>query len=1006
MSAAVAGTAGATGVLRVANCSGFFGDRAGAAREVVEGGPVDVLTGDWLAELTMYILHKTRQRSGGFARTFLRELEAVLPTCVERGITVVSNAGGLDPEALAVAVRELGSRQGVEVRVASVSGDDVTPRLGELRAGGEAFVNLDTGEALPEDAAVVTANAYLRARPISDALAAGAQVVVTGRVTDAALVVGPAMHAFGWADSDLDAIAGAVVAGHVIECGAQCCGGNYAFFDQVPGRERIGFPLAEVHADGSSVITKHPGTGGMVTVGTVTAQLLYEIGGPRYLSPDAVARFDTIALAQEGPDRVRISGVRGEPPPDTLKVTANLDGGWRNSMTLALTGDQVGEKARFAADAVWAGVPGGRDAFSETEEQLTGDLDGGGMAYLRLAVRGDDEHAVGRAFSDAVIETSLSSYPGTFFTSPPSRAQGVARYWPTTVAASAVTPLVVCEGTKVPVTPQARQTAPVTERVASPPAGHAAATGRRDGGGGRAARRPGRGSLGRQGGRREHRPVGRRGRRRRMAAGGAHRRTAPVPAARSGAVRHQPARVGEPPRGQFRGARDPGLGRGVEPPPGHPGQGSGRDAAGAAGARPGRARRRWRPGGASRRALSGPTAVPALRGNMGVVETVARPVALAAGILLVALTVWSVFSALVVPRVTSSAAMRGLARFLGWAAKRLAPRLRTYEGRDRAMSYVGPAAMVSLFVVWLCLLVLGIALIEWWAAGVDFARALGISGSSVFTLGIVSSDRAGPRAVEVVAAGVGLLVVALEIAYLPALYSQFSARETEVTLLEARSGNPAWGPEILARHHWLDTMDELPPLYADWERWAAAVSESHANYPALIWFRSPVPTRSWLVALVAMMDSAALFHAVSPDQAPRQARLCLRMGITCLRSMARALRIPYDEDPLPTADIRLTRAEFDDGYGRLAALAFPVERDVGEAWRHFQGWRVNYEAIADALADLVVPPPAPWFPDRPELGAARHPLVMNRTPDQPGGAQWFGSSKTLRTPSDRESNNS
>jgi hypothetical protein len=440
-------------VLRIANCSGFFGDRLSAAREMVEGGPIDVLTGDWLAELTMYILHKTRQRSGGYARTFLRELEDVLPACVERGITVVANAGGLDPEGLADAVRELAGRQGVEVKVASVSGDDITARVGELRAVGERFVNLDTGEPLPEGAPLVTANAYLPARPIADALAAGAQVVVTGRVTDAALVVGPALHAFGWADGDLDAIAGAVAAGHVIECGAQCCGGNYAFFEEVPNRERIGFPIAEVHRDGSSVITKHPGTGGAVTVGTVTAQLLYEIGSPRYLSPDAVARFDTIELAQEATDRVRIEGVRGEAPPRTLKVTANLDAGWRNSMTLALTGAEVAEKARFAADAVWAGIPGGRGAFAETAEDLSGDLHGGGMAYLRLAVRGDDEQAVGRAFSGAVVETSLSSYPGTFFTSAPSGAQGVARYWPTTVAASAVTPRIECEAEEVHPTP-------------------------------------------------------------------------------------------------------------------------------------------------------------------------------------------------------------------------------------------------------------------------------------------------------------------------------------------------------------------------------------------------------------------------------------------------------------------------------------------------------------------------------------------------------------------------
>ena len=475
--------AGRPDVLRIGNCSGFFGDRTHAAREMVEGGPLDVLTGDWLAELTMYILHKTRERTGGYARTFLRELEEVLPTCIERDITVVSNAGGLHPEALAAAVGELARRQGLDVHVASVSGDDITPDLVALQAQGEKFVNLDTGEVLPAGAPVVTANAYLRARPIADALAAGAQVVVTGRVTDAALVVGPALHAFGWSDGDLDAIAGAVVAGHVIECGAQCCGGNYAFFEEVPDRAHIGFPLAELHADGSSVITKHPGTGGMVTVGTVTAQLLYEIGGPRYLSPDAVPRFDTIDLAQEGPDRVRIAPVRGEAPPATLKVTANLDAGWRNAMTLALTGAQPAEKARFAAETVWDGVPGGRDGVAETAEDLSGDLTGGGMAYLRLAVRGDDEQAVGRAFSGAVIETSLSSYPGTFFTSAPSGAQGVARYWPTTVSAAAVTPRVECDGQLVRATPlpaldQAAAVGPVAVEDVAPPGGSGLPTGK------------------------------------------------------------------------------------------------------------------------------------------------------------------------------------------------------------------------------------------------------------------------------------------------------------------------------------------------------------------------------------------------------------------------------------------------------------------------------------------------------------------------------------------------
>jgi hypothetical protein len=388
------------------------------------------------------------------------------------------------------------------------------------------------------------------------------------------------------------------------------------------------------------------------------------------------------------------------------------------------------------------------------------------------------------------------------------------------------------------------------------------------------------------------------------------------------------------------------------------------------------------------------------------VDTALRIVAFVVGIVLVLSTVWSVFTALVVPRVTSSRVQRGLARMLGGGAHWVAPKLPSYEVRDRVLSFVGPAAMVLLFVIWLCLLVLGFGFIIWWQSGIDFFGALGIAGSSVFTLGIASAHHAGPETLEILSAGIGLLVIALEIAYLPALYSAFASRETLVTLLAGRSGTPAWGPEILARSHFLETMDELPPLYSEWERWAATVSESHANYPALMWFRSPVSTRSWLLGLTAMMDSAALYHSVSPELAPREARLCLAMGTNCLRSMAGALHIPFDADPLPTADIRLSRAEFDDGFRRLEDRSFPLERDADEAWRHFKGWRVNYEPIVDALTVLVVPPPAPWFIARPELGNAERPLVLNRTPDEPEGSQFFGSKRIFKTPSERESKSS
>ena len=346
-----------------------------------------------------------------------------------------------------------------------------------------------------------------------------------------------------------------------------------------------------------------------------------------------------------------------------------------------------------------------------------------------------------------------------------------------------------------------------------------------------------------------------------------------------------------------------------------------------------------------------------------------RILALIVGIAIVAKTSWSVFTALVVPRVTSSRAMRGVARFLSMLMRHISPRLPNYEARDRVLSLVGPAAMVLLFVVWLGFFVLGFGLIIWWAGSVELRlvhghlRLVHLHAGHRHRLGTGGQDARDHRG-----SATGLLVVALEIAYLPALYNAFATRETEVTLLATRSGTPAWGPEILARHHLLETMGELPALYADWERWAAAVSESHANYPALMWFRSPVSSRSWLLALVAMMDSAAMYHACSPQLAPRQSRLCLSMGTNCLQSMARALDVPYEADPKPGDGIRLTRAEFDEGYARLEGAGFPLERDNEESWRHFAGWRINYEPIVDRLTrhggaatgPLVHPPARIW----------------------------------------------
>ncbi len=449
--------------VRIANCSGFFGDRLAAAREQVEGGPIDVLTGDWLAELTMLILARQRLKHGpgaGYARTFLAQMEEVLGTCLERGIKVVSNAGGLDPAGCATALREVAERLGLAPRIAVVEGDDVLGRL-----EGQSLVNLDTGEPFASvGMPALTANAYLGGFGIAAALSAGADVVVTGRVTDAALVVGPAAWWHGWTPDDLDPLAGAVVAGHVIECGAQATGGNYAFFTEVPGLAHVGFPIAEVAADGSAVITKHPGTGGCVSVGTVTAQLLYEIGGPAYANPDVTARFDTITLAQEGPDRVAVSGVRGERPPETLKVALNYLGGFRNSMTLVLTGLDLDEKARILEEQLWAAVPGGWAAFETVDVRLLrhGPVEAtadpaveqhGLQAELRVTVMDRDPKKVGKAFTAPAVELALASVPGLYPTAPPGEPTPYGVYWPTTVPRSLVEERVTLDGTPVPLTP-------------------------------------------------------------------------------------------------------------------------------------------------------------------------------------------------------------------------------------------------------------------------------------------------------------------------------------------------------------------------------------------------------------------------------------------------------------------------------------------------------------------------------------------------------------------------
>ncbi len=405
--------------LRVANCSGFYGDRLSAAAEMVEGGPIDVLTGDWLAELTMLILARTRAKhpGAGYARSFLTQLEGVLGPCLERGIKIVSNAGGLDPDRLAEEVAALAARLGLSARVAYVNGDDLLARLGDEPA--VPLTHFETGGPVARDG-VVSANAYLGCFGIVEALNQGADVVVTGRVTDAAVVCGPAAWHHGWARDDFDALAGAVVAGHVIECGAQATGGNYSFFTEVADMSHVGFPWAEIAADGSCVVGKHDGTGGEVSIGTVTSQLLYEISGPRYYGPDVTARFDTIRLAQVAPDRVAISGVRGEAPPSTLKVAMNKLGGYRQDITVGLTGLDIEEKAALVERAFWEQSPVARaDIASVTTRLSRTDKEDPAtneeaVALWRLTLKDPDENKVGRAVANAAVEIALAAIPGYF----------------------------------------------------------------------------------------------------------------------------------------------------------------------------------------------------------------------------------------------------------------------------------------------------------------------------------------------------------------------------------------------------------------------------------------------------------------------------------------------------------------------------------------------------------------------------------------------------------------
>jgi hypothetical protein len=374
----------------------------------------------------------------------------------------------------------------------------------------------------------------------------------------------------------------------------------------------------------------------------------------------------------------------------------------------------------------------------------------------------------------------------------------------------------------------------------------------------------------------------------------------------------------------------------------------------------------------------------------GTAEILGEWLGFVAGLALVVTVFGSVINTVITPRSVSSRITYRSWLAMRWLFFKVANRMRRYEQKDRVLAYLAPVSVLGVLVAWLLLFLVGYALLFWPLAGGDFGQALQLSGSSLFTLGVVSSSHPGPVVLEFLTAATGLITVALQIGYLPTLYGAYNRRETLVTTLGARVGKPAWGPEILARHHLDYSAETLPALYAAWENWAAEMAESHTSYPWLVQFRSPDRLNSWIIALLAVMDSAALYSALCPTTCPPQARQCIRMGFVALRAVGRAMGLPVNDDPRPDDPLQLTYGQFDVGVEVLRRSGFPLERSTEDAWPHFRGWRVNYEDLAYRVAVEVVAVPAPWSGRRPLMTQQeRFDLLKNRprhrTPEDPEG---------------------
>ena len=448
--------------IKIANCSGFYGDKLSAAKDLVDGGPIDVLTGDYLAELTMAILFGQKMQRGedkGYVGTFLKQINQIAKSCKEKNIKIVSNAGGLNPKSMAIEIEKILKEQSIDMKVAYIDGDDLMPTISNLKKSGEEFKNIDKGKKLDESGySPLTANAYLGAWGIKEALDKGADIVVCPRVTDAAVVIGPAAWKFNWKRDNYDALAGALAAGHIIECGCQATGGNYAFFKEVESFDNVGYPIAEIYEDGSFYVTKHPDTGGLVSTGTVTAQLLYEINSPAYVNPDVIAHFDTLKIEEVEKDKVYVSGCRGSSPPDKHKVCINLAGGFRNGMEIILTGLDIEDKAKVFTDALFNSV-GGKKQFDEVSIQLhrtdkeNPNSNEEAMASLLVSVKSKDQNLVGRLFSAKIIELALANIPGFFAQGGVKSSGPVIIYWPALVNSKHIKEKVHIDGEEIEVIP-------------------------------------------------------------------------------------------------------------------------------------------------------------------------------------------------------------------------------------------------------------------------------------------------------------------------------------------------------------------------------------------------------------------------------------------------------------------------------------------------------------------------------------------------------------------------